>query len=96
MKDKILLPAIIITLILLVIFMLICIKTQLPLIKDLTDEVEKIRTAIQKDNDIKGLKTDVMQMQNEIRELKTKTAGIRLDIINLQAEVNKSARRKKR
>lgn len=85
MKDKIFLPSVIVALFLLIIFMLICIKTQTSLTKDLSNGIEEVQKKIE------NIKTENMESksinQGGIKHLETKINAIRTEVDRLTFQV---------
>ncbi len=80
MKDKVFLPSIVLTMVFLIVFMVICIKTQASMAKELSvrlaraeEEIKIIRQlpiqeSIQRESE--KLKAEIDVMRNEIKELR--------------------------
>ena len=72
MKDKIFLPSVITTLVLLIIFLLICINNQVAMSKTLLDRVEVLtnRVATLSQSQNMNLAADLMKLQKETAKLR--------------------------
>lgn len=98
MKDNVLLPAVITTSLSIMFFMLICIQAQAPLIKDLSDKVEKIQSRIDNLKVCNGLietqksyntniNKEAAQMQRQMDQLKNQLTTMQKDILNLTEQI---------
>lgn len=88
MRDKIFLPSVIITLVLLIIFLLIGIINQTSVTKSLSDKVETLFKIIKEKQPVITLtQTESLPLKTEIQKTQIGYAGIRVEVIKIQSDL---------